>query len=97
MKNFDELDIIFNGSGATGKYAKSPFTPVTPSHRRGHDSWGKSSNEEIDRVSKVARKSPSISAQPHDTNSEDDETMSDEDSTFPRQSTKGSALKLNRG
>ena len=91
LKNFPELDIIFNGSGATGKYAKSPITPVTPSHK--HE---KSSNEEVDRVSKVARKSPSISAQPQAMNSEDDETMSD-DEPFPRQSTKGSAMKLNRG
>ena len=69
---------MFNGSGATGKYAKSPFTPVTPSHKH-----GESSNEEVDRVSKVARKSPSISAQPQAMDSEDDETMSDDDA-FPR-------------
>ena len=97
LKNFAELDIIFNGSGATGKYAKSPFTPVTPRHKHGNDLWGKSSNEEVDRVSKVARKSPPISAQPQAMNSEDDETMSGDDSAFPRQSTKVSAMKLNRG
>ena len=57
LKHFDELDIVFYGSSATGKFAKSPFSQVTPSQKHSRDNGETSEEGEKSRKeSKNARK-----------------------------------------
>ena len=88
--------VIFSGGGATGKYAKSTFTPASVTPCPGRDA--PDFEEDCGRVSKVARKSLAATpAQIQAWKPEEEESSSDEEEIAPRQAAKLPVVQINRG
>lgn len=86
LRHFDELEIIFTGSSATGKFAKSPFMVLTPNHKRCRDSGNVGFSGEEERSSKKTKIMPAAYCMnPGADHASDDESSSDS-AELPRQS-----------
>ena len=96
LKYFEELDLIFSGGGATGKYAKSPFTAASVTPGPGRNALD--CEDDCDRVSKKARKSLAATpAQFQAWKSVEQENSNDEEEIAHPQAAKIPAVHINLG